>query len=141
MKKFIVKFFLSLFVLLAGGYGQLHAFGTQDCVCFSPLKATKKSEAANFCPVQSRPAAFIIQSASSGKEIPTYRIDMAEKEAEEYESVSSKKHQEISNYFTTHFDAQAAENLFGDRTCLPFGRHFSYMSSYRCHLVLQVFRI
>ena len=141
MKKFIVKFFLSLCVLLAGGYSQLYAYASQDCVCFSPIKVPKKSEEANFCPIRNRPAAFVIQSAASGKENATYRIDIAEKEAEEYESASSKKYLEISNYFTTLFDAQAAGNLFGDRQSLPFCKHFSYISSHRCYLVLQVFRI
>lgn len=142
MKKFIIKFFLSLCVLLAGGYGQLYAYGhQQDCICFSPIKAPKKSEEANFCAVRNSPAAFVIQSASSGKEKATYVIDIAEKEAEEYESASSKKYLEISNYFTTRFDAQAAGNLFGDLKSLPFCKHFSYISSYRCYLVLQVFRI
>ena len=141
MKKIIVKFLLCLCLLLAGGYGQLHAHAYNDCVCFSPLKMTKKTEVANFCPVQNRPATFFIQSASTGKENPVYRMEVAEKEAEEYESASSKKHHEISNYFTTRFDAQAVENLFGDLKCLPFGKHSSFMSSYRCHLVLQVFRI
>jgi len=141
MKKFIVKFFLTFCIFLAGGYSQLHAYANQDCVCFSPIKVTKKSEEANFCPIQNRPATFIIQSASSNKENPVYRMDMAEKEAEEYESGSSKKYLEVSNYFTTLFDAQATGNLFGDLRGLPSCKHFSYISSYRCYLVLQVFRI
>jgi hypothetical protein len=141
MNRFIVKFFLSLCILLAGGYSQLYAYAYQDCVCFSPIKVPKKSEETNFCPIQNRPVAFVIQSAASGKEKATYVIDIAEKEAEEYESASSKKYLEISSYFTTRFDAQAAENLFGDLKSSPFGKHFSYISSYRCYLVLQVFRI
>lgn len=141
MKKLIVKFFLSWCVLLAGGYGQVHAFAHADCVCFSPLKTTKKSEEANFCAVQNRPADCIIQSASSGKENAIFKIDFAEKEAEEYESASSKKYTEISNYFTTRFDAQAAGNLFGNSKSLPFGKHFSFIALHRCYLVLQVFRI
>jgi len=139
MKKFIVKFFLSLCVLLAGGYSQLYAYASQDCVCFSPIKVPKKSEEANFCPIRNSPAAFIIQAAS-GEGHATYRMDIAEKEAEEYESAASKKYLEISNYFTTVFDAQAAGNLFGDLKNLPYGKHFSYISSW-CYLVLQVFRI
>lgn len=141
MNRSIVKFFLFLCVLLAGGYSQLYAYAYQDCVCFSPIKVPKKSEEANFCSIQNRPAAFIIQSPASGKENATYRIDVAEKEAEEYESVSSKKYLEISDYFTTRLDAQAAGNLFGDLKSLPFGKHFSYISSHKCYLVLQVFRI
>lgn len=141
MNRFIVKFFLSLCVLLVGGYSQLYAYAYQDCVCFSPIKTPKKSEEANFCSIQKSSAAFIIQSAASGKEKATYQIDIAEKEIEEYESASSKKFLEISNYFTTLFDAQSVGNLFDDLKSLPLGKHFSYISSYRCYLVLQVFRI
>jgi hypothetical protein len=139
MIKFIVRFLLSLVILLSSGYAQLDAYNRTKDSCYSSTEDLKAQAKAIFGNLRNRDSVY--KSTSSSFAEKRIRIDLEEKEIEEDEIVS-RKYMEISQYFTSFFDPYTAGYFFHYLKRLPFCKHFSSLSSHWCLTVIfQVFRI
>ena len=144
MIKTLIKYLLSLCILLLSGYGHLSAHAYKESTFYAPLKNLQGSAQVSFDFVKNDQT-FIIGSSSSGTEKENCIIeatDIKENEEEEYELISFKKHLASSNFFTAIFCALT----FGYFYCtfkkiLPFWNRLSYITSYRWYVVFQVFII
>jgi hypothetical protein len=135
----LFRYLLSLLVLL---FGLMQPFAhSQNRSIASASSDEDTVVAAKACldDVQQHPLC-VIKSANSGLQKGTTKIDIAEKEVEEEEFSSSRKHSDYSDYTTILF-AQTIANIVNDkRRIVPFYQNRSYLSSRR-YLVLEVFRI
>ena len=141
MKKFLVRFFLSLSVLLPGAHGVLHGHVQDDSihqsVDFFAKLAAGNSSAENEFP------SLIFKSASSDAGKKTFQIDITEareKEEDEHESYSLKRNYKNTVWFFTIFQSKTANGLHHGNSSLSSRKHFDPSSSYR-YLTLRVFRI
>jgi len=142
MIKALIRFLLSLCFLLLIGYGHVHAHIRQSSICYSPIKIRKVSEYINACITQNKQA-FISTSSSLPKK-KRFKLHVPDIERKEDESISPEKYLEVSNYFTTIFNAlPSAEYFFHNiRNSSAFFKDFSYRSLYKSlYLILQVVRI
>lgn len=149
MVKFLIRFLLSLSILLLSGYSYLYAHSHQEGA-FSSLKKNLKEADQSGVSFFRSSSAFTIQSSSSNTEKPPVKIEAAEIiEIEEEEDkdendklIALKKHSESSNHFAAIFNDLVFGSLFqGDCIDFPFWKSFSYHSSYRLYLIFRVFRI
>jgi hypothetical protein len=143
MNKFLIRFFLSLYIFLLGGYSLLNAHAYEGYVHHSTINLSKKSDVASFVKERSN-LVLIEKPTSSVPKKERFRIEITEKEMEEDELVTHKKNLVVSNCFTAFFDTDAHGSFIRRylKTRLPFGKHFSYLFSYKSlHLIFQVFRI
>ena len=137
MKKLVVRFFLSLCILLLSGYGQLYAHACMD------HSSTELD--ANVGTAQESLAWIKKSTNKPGREKRFFKIyhatEVEEEEDGESESVTLKRNSGGSNYFAAIFSNQTPDYFFGHiNEVLPFCKYFSHIS-YRRHLILQVFRI
>lgn len=141
MKKLLIRFFLSLCILLLSGYSQLYAHTYQDCICHSSKKILLSPEHASFGAVQNNQT-LLLKSASSITENENSKLVATAFECEDEESISFKKFLENSNYFTTVFHALVFGFfcLFLKKRLLS-SKHSIYFSSYKWYLLFCVFRI
>ena len=142
MTKALIKYLLSLFILLLSVYGQLYAYPSQDCICHSSKRTLVRSAHANFGTPQ-KSQSLILKSTLTNTETKTCKIVAAEiDEEEKHEWVSFKKYLENSNYFTSVFNAL----VFGYfclflKKRLPACQDALYFSSYKRYILFRVIRI
>jgi|GEM_PF-1081688 len=136
MMKLLIRLILSLCILLSSGYGQLYAHKHLSNISHSLLAADQISAGFNH---QDLPHIIKTTSSDTEKGIQINALDIEE---EETEFSSSKKCQESSKVLTSIFHAFTSGFLFENiKVGLLPGKQFSNTSSYRWHLIIQVFRI
>ena len=150
MVQFLIRFFLSLYILLLGGYSQLSAHPSEGRDFYALIKNLKDAEQPNFDAEQDS-TAFTLKAASSGTEKGSAKkTDVAEiveveeeEEEEDDESISFKKDLNGSHYYAAIFYDHLPEyfcHLIKNR--LSFCKPFSYFPSFRSlYLIFRVFRI
>ncbi len=141
MTKAILKYLLSLGILLLSVYSNLYAHTPQECICHSSKKTLTKSEHTSFGNVKNSQA-HIIKATFSVTENESCKLIAAEVEEEKHEWISFKKYLAYSNYFTSFFYALA----FGYfcyllKKRLPLGKHSLYFSTHKWFLIFRVFRV
>lgn len=140
MKKFLVRSFLALIILILSGYGQLYAHASWASIYDSSSKLSETSEQTSFGTGQNHLPSIKKFGASDRDTI--FKLDATEVVEEEQKLLSSKKSQTSSDYFAAIFCGLTRGYFFGNiQEILPFCKHFQDISFYRRHLVLQVFRI
>lgn len=141
MIKGLIKYLLPLSILLLSVYGQLAAHTYKESTFYSPIKNHLRGSAYAFLGTLQNGQAFITKSSSSDPE-KKLKIAATLIEKEENELHSSKKYVESSHFLTSIFCTQLLEYLFRSiHKGFLFCKHFSNTSSYRWHLIIQVFRI
>lgn len=141
MIKALIKYLLSLCILLLGGYSQLSAHANEEGDFYSPIKNLKGSEQISIGPGQDGPT-FILKPASSGTEKASFTMDAAEIIEEKEEWSSFIKYLADSYYFTVIYYALTFGYLcYFIKKYLPLSKQSFDFSSYRWYLIFQVFRI
>lgn len=139
MKKFLTKSFLSLFILLLGGHSLFYAPAYLGRIHTSSMELSETFERAG--PDTGKSPA-VIKHASSDKEKMIQAIDASEVEEQERQLISFRKKSGHTDYFPALFCALTFRIVSsGIKPISPFCKHFAYRSSYRPHLIYQVFRI
>ncbi len=140
MIKALLKYLLSLSILLLSGYSQLTAHPYKESTFHSPIRNLNEAEHAT-CGIEQYDHSFIIKSSSPDEEKKNYKIDVAENEVEEEdEIVFSRKHFQSGNYAASIFFAQTFKRFFNGKKILPFYKYFSRTLSCR-YLIFEAFRI
>ena len=139
MKKLLIRFFLSLCVILLSGYSQLYAHTYEDGIRHTSIKVLLKSEHASFGKVQNNQA---LPHKFSSSVTESRKLSVAEIEEEDDEFISFKKLLEQSNYFAAVFYALVfgCLGLFLSQR-LPSGKHALYFPSCKLFLLFRVIRI
>lgn len=141
MIKALIKYLLSLSILLLSVYSNLYAHSYQECICHASKKTLLRSERASLGSMHTNQT-LLLKSTLSSREKETCKIIAAEIEEDKHEWISLKKFLDGSNYFTTLFYALAFGYLgLFLKKCLPSCKHSIYFSSYKWYLLFRVFRI
>lgn len=138
MIKPLVKYLLSLCILLLGGYSQLSAFcPNKTSNCYYTIKNLKSSGRISLDALQNIDALFI-KPTSFGTEKQTEKSNESLFEIEEDdESFAFKRHVKGFIYSTSFVFSLTQGNFFSNnKGILPFYKY----SSYR-YLIFQAFRI
>lgn len=141
MKKFLIRFFLLISVVLIG-YGKLYPNAYHSNLVHSSEKISiQNSEYASLVNFQSDDITTI-KSPSAHELKSNEDLHATDNEVEEDESFSLKKYLEASNFFTAVLYAQILGFffLFTKKRLSPDGL-FSYFSSCRKFIVFRVIRI
>lgn len=142
MKRLLVRYVLSLCIVLLGGYSQLHAHASHAPVRTSSTELSESREPSNID--LARNSAPSIKQFSAPERHRILFIDAVEgKEEDEHDLVSAKKkRQHSTDDFAAVFCALTRGYFLSCiQEILPFPGYFSDTSSFRRHLILQVFRI
>jgi len=137
MTKLITRIVLSFCILLSSGYSQLYAHEMEEGHQY--VQEENFSGLENSHLVQSNSEQVpIFQTHESGK----IKLDPTEIEEEDDILFSFKKYVENSNYFIAIFCTLILGFLFRFiQRRLFLSKHFYLISSYRMHLINQVFTI
>ncbi len=141
MFKASIKYFLSLCIFLLGAQivlsAQTYAKRNLD-VSLKQSPITERFDTEHLQYGQT----ILTPLTSSGREKKS-AIELRENEVEEDELGSSKRHIEVSNYFTRLLNPTTSGDLFRAlNKCSLFFKQFSFFSSYTpLHLTLCVIRI
>lgn len=142
MLKALLKYLLFLCIILAGNYGQLSANTPKESAFYTTFKSILESAQASSDIDRNDHSCTIQASTTPDSKNERREIGFAEKEIEEDEVDSSKKsfarnHDSLSNFYAL---SQGCYSLF-IRNSLAFCKRFSYFTSHRWIIILQVFRI
>lgn len=144
MKIFLLRLFLSLYLLFPGGYGALYFHTSPGSAHHSSTFLLKKSEKASFAGPQ-KSLAQASSIARSGFKTAPFKLKATqekEEEEEEQETASFKKQSSTSAYFSAYFWAHALSYFFSfSKGILPFSRHIAFIPPANRQLLFQVFRI
>ncbi|PSL32223.1 hypothetical protein [Chitinophaga ginsengisoli] len=135
MTRLLINFFLSLCFFLFKGHSHLYASVDQNYVYRSMLQHSENTVHIRIADVRSDQAMINNKPASGAKK---EKIKATEVEDEE-ESLSGRKHLEISHYY--HFDPLEPAVYYNYlKNPLPFCNHFSYLFSdkFIVHRVIRV---
>lgn len=135
MTRLLINFFLSLCFFLLKGHGHLYADTDQGYVYRSMLQHSESTVHIRIPDVRSDHAMISNTPASGPRKEKTKATEVEDEE----ESLSGRKHLEISNYY--HFDPlEPASYCNYLKNPLPFCNHFSYLSSEKfiVHRVIRV---
>ena len=141
MIKFILRFALSLIILLSSGCILVFDHYYSENTNCSSAKDLECSPGTSFTAARTD-YGQITQSSSSCSE-RNVAIEVAEKEIEEDELSSSRKYFQLSSYFTDPFHPLTHAHLFQHlKGRFPFSGHFCYLSSYgSLYIIFLVFRV
>jgi hypothetical protein len=140
MRKLLIKIFLTLFILLSGGYSKAYATTYDDCICISQIKINETPAQLNLCKVQNLPAQHVKYTQTDLEELND-RIDSTDSENED-DDVSSKKLVDVKKYLTSVFSLQNTELLYQPlKKGLPRCNHFFYFTACRRYIIFRVIRI
>lgn len=142
MKRLLVRYVLSLCILLVGGYSQLHAHGYNASVHTSSTELVKSREQSNLDLAEN--SAYSVRQLAAPERHRILFIDAVEgKEEDEQDLVSARKKRHHSDdHFAAVFCALTRGYFLSCiQEILPFPPRFSDASPFRRHLILQVFRI
>ncbi|WP_188621048.1 hypothetical protein [Flavobacterium suaedae] len=140
MRSFLIKFLVSLIILLSGG-AQLNAHTEKDMTPYSSIKSLEEAEQINLG-LEYIKQDYTLKSSSPVTEKQGDKIYATDSEIEEDEVPSYKKHVKSSKYFITDSYSQTHE-YFCDYTKrrLAIRKRFFYFSSYKWYIIFRVFRI
>ena len=143
MAKAFLKYLLILCILLLSGYGHLSAQISKENTVGSTIKSLYGLEVASIHTTQKDQTLVVSSSSSSGTAKENHKkVVTAEYEIEEDDSVSFKRFLETNSYLTAIVYAFTFAYLFRCiNKCFSITKHLSHFSSYRWHIVIQVFRI
>jgi len=138
--KLLVRFFLSLCILLLSSYSQPHAQTHQAGIGYALLKIRGKPVYTGISILQQK-SSLVIKPFSSDKKNVDEKIRATDQEEEDHIN-SIRKYIEISTLFTTVFYTQIPEFFWQHvKKRLAFCKHFSYFLPFNWYLVLQVIRL
>ena len=142
MIKSLLKYFLFLCIILLSSYGQLSAHSTKESTFYALEKNIQESENTNLGIEQNAHSCTIQADTTSDTKKERRELSFAEKEIEEDEVDSSKKsfernYDSLSNFYAL---SQECFSLF-IKNSFAFCKRFSYFTSYRWFIILQVIRI
>ncbi|MDB5261829.1 MAG: hypothetical protein JWQ14_1110 [Adhaeribacter sp.] len=141
MMKALLKYLLLLCIILLAFFGQQIAHAPTDSAYISSANQLKYSVQASLGQVQ-HDYSFLIKAAGSGTRKGSKIFATVEKEAEEVESIASKKYLESSVFFTAVLSGQLFTYLFSSlKRYLAFCKSYSSFSSHRWYLLFRVIRI
>jgi hypothetical protein len=142
MKKFIIRFFLSLCILFLSGYSQWYAHAYESRIHSALINSPETSEKASLDNKQ-QSLTLINHAGASHREKKKFKIEATEVTEEEDEQSSSLKRNAKNKYFfTTLFYNSLVAYFFSSlKVALPYSKQFPAISSYRRHLLFQIFRI
>lgn len=135
MTRFLIKVFLSLCFLLLKGYSHLYANTDQNSI-YKSLQQLSENRVQVSPPDADNSQLRISNAPSSGAKKEKIR---ATEVKDEEESVSGRKHLQISHYYFLYPQSPASYYSY-HKNPLPFCNHFSYYSSYK-FIVHRVIRI
>ncbi|MDG3581252.1 MULTISPECIES: hypothetical protein [Galbibacter] len=139
--KLLLKFFISLCVILISGFGQLYAHSSQDAVAYSSIRSLENFTHTNYCVLQDAHDPNAV-SFSPGLEKRDHKIEITESEVTEEELISFKKDSEIADYLTSLWQLNAYKYAFlNNRKTTFLDKQTSYLSSFRWYIVFRVIRI
>lgn len=137
MIRLITRVVLSLCILLSTGYSQLYSHEMEDGHQYAQFESANQSANATFSSDQLAKIP-VLQIHSPGK----IKLDPTEIEEKDDILILFKKYVEISNYFTAIFCTLILGFLFRFiQKSLFLSKHFHHITSYRKHLIIQVFTI
>ncbi|QNF35146.1 hypothetical protein HUW51_21390 [Adhaeribacter swui] len=141
MTKALLKYILSLGILLLSVYGNLYARSYQECICHSSQKSVVKSEQTSLG-TTSDFHSLIVKARLFGTESESCKMVASEIEEEKHEWISFKKFLAHNNYFTSLFYILAFGYfaLFFKKR-LPTCKHSVYFAAYKWFLLFRVIRI
>lgn len=140
MKSFLIKFLVSLIILLSGG-GSLNAHTEKDTAPYSSIKSLEKAEQLNLG-LEYIKRDYTVKSGAPVTEKQGDKIHATDNEIEEDETSSFKKHLETSKYFITDSYSQNHEYFCHYiKRRLAIRKRFFYFSSYKWYIIFGVFRI
>ncbi len=142
MIKVLLKYLLFLCIILAGNYGQSSAHTLKESAFYTTFKSVLGAAQASSDIECNDHSCTIQASTTSDSKRETRQLCFAEKEIEEDEVESSKKsfsrnHDSLLNFYAL---SQGCYSLF-IRNSFAFCKRFSYFTSHRWFIILQVFRI
>lgn len=144
MKTYLLRLFLSLYLIFLGGYGQLYAHTSLGSAFHPSTNLHHKLEKASFADAQKALALARSLAPSELKKAP-FKLKATqekEEEEEEREAASFKKHASGSLYFSAFFWAHTLSYFFSfSKGILPFSEHIPFISPANRQLLFQVFRI
>ncbi|MGV3640005.1 MAG: hypothetical protein ACO1NZ_05750 [Adhaeribacter sp.] len=143
MKTYLLRLFLSLYLIFLGGYGQLYAHTSLGSAFHPSTNLHHKLEKASFADAHK---AMDLASHLAPSELKTapfkLKATQEKEEEEERESASFKKHASGSLYFSAFFWAHTLSYFFSfSKGILPFSEHIPFISPASRQLLFQVFRI
>lgn len=137
----MLKFFLSVCIVLSGGRIDQLSGNSSANPGFAPRKVPKRIEMMNLGAEQNGPT-LVMKPVSSPAGKTIFKIEAVENEVKEEVLIPSRKLFEISDYFTAFFDTQTPTHfLLYIKKSLPFYKHFSYNLSDGWHLACQALRV
>lgn len=140
MKSFLIKFLVSLIILLSGG-GQLNAHTEKDTAPYSSIKSLQEAEHVDLG-LEYLKKEYTLKSGVPVTEKQGDKIHATDNEIEEDETSSYKKNLEISKFFTTDSYSQTHEYFCHyTKRRLAIRKRFFYFSSYKWYIIFGVFRI
>ncbi|WP_200974548.1 hypothetical protein [Echinicola sp. 20G] len=140
MIKFVIRFLLSLCILLSSGYSQLYAHHIQEGRIHAAEGAFGELDQSQVSAEMGHES-FIIKTSLTDN-AKDYGLDVLEIEEKDDEFIVSNKYLADSSYLTAIFYAFSSGYLIQSITNgLHISKHLFNTSSYRIHLVLQVFVI
>jgi len=139
--KFLVRFFISLFIFLLAGYGQVYAHTSQDTMNYAAIKSLsepKHSVLADF--IKSRD--INVKADISALSKVNDKVDASDNEDEDEKPISIKKLLDNGNYYTTVFNTQTPGYFFSNvKKRLTNFKPFSSATSQRKYILFRVIRI
>jgi len=140
MTKAILKYLLTLCILLLSVYSHLYAHAYQELPCHSHTQRFKGAVHASLGTSHNDQGFNPRYSLSDSEK--SFRLEATDIEEEDYGFVAFRKYLESNYYFTAVFYAIALAFFFRYiKTSLLFCKHFSYTLSKRRYLLFQVFII
>ena len=141
--KLLFRFFISLYVFLLSGYGQLHAATTyKDCVCYSQIYNLDGTIHTSLTTTLQDTDCLIYKSALSQKDKVDDKIENSDNEEDENELIGLKKFLDVNKYFITAFGGQASGYSHHDiKKSMPSCKLFSNFTSYKWYIIFRVIRI
>lgn len=136
----LIRFILSLCILLSSGYGHFYAHAHQESIAKSTISALSDAHNTDLASSLNEEN-FTIKSSLSGIESNGHKLT-AESVEEETESLSLRKLLEGSSFMTAIFYSLLLEYFFRNAyQSLSSYRYFEYFTCYKWFLKIQVIRI
>ena len=138
--KMLIRIFISLYVFLLAGLGQMHAHVQQDNLSYTPIKIIEKAHHTGLYDFQNRK--INIKSTLSSLGRVNDKVDTSDNEDEDEKLLSLKKFSANNNFFLPVVATQIPGYFYPYLTkCFIPSTRFNNFSSQRIYILFQVFRI
>ncbi len=132
-----IAFFFSVFFLLLSGNNQLCAHPHHNRICCTTAKLSQKSEQAGLGSVKNSQTQI---RTSVSSDVADDAINATDEMDDDDDFIPFRKYIEINKYFLTSYNQISGKFNQYQKECLPFCKHFSYVSSHK-YILYRVFRI